>query len=261
MSVRGHIVSARGSIAACNQLARASTTRTAIMSLVVCSALGSTAHAQRDYEGGAQLHYELQGLHAYDHDTMDEPSARDFVLAGARLHGFIGSRSLGFHIGLDLAAGGTIHGGGFAYDVALFPVGVALRFADTSFLTLGVGVGASGATATIDDAATMPVEARFELGRGIRVLGRARATFVTASDNRQDGARFADELEAMLALRIGRGYTDWGFPTGNGYFVGASYREALGAKFAGIVIGYSIDMGSPRRSMDKEQGSSCDYCD
>ncbi|HEY5947889.1 MAG TPA: hypothetical protein VIV40_20455 [Kofleriaceae bacterium] len=219
----------------------------------------ATAHAQPDFDGGAQLHYELEGLHDVEHDAMDVPTVRDSVLASARLHGFIGTKRIGFHIGLDLGAGGTIDGGGFAYDVALFPAGIALRFFETSFITLGAGVGASGATGTLDDAATFPVEARFELGRGIRVLGRARATFLAASDSRQDGAQFADELEAMLAVRIGRAYTDWGFPTGNGYFVGATYREALGAKFAGIVIGYSIDMGSPRSEIRHE--SSCEDCE
>ena len=217
------------------------------------------ADARPDLDGGAQLHYELSGLHDLDHDAMAIPEARDVVLAGARLHGFIGNRWLGYHVGLDLAAGGTLRRGGFAYDVALFPIGVALRFAETSFLTLGVGVGASGATGTIDDAATFPVEARFELGRGIRVLGRARAVFVAGADGRQDGARFADELEAMLALRLGHAYTDWGFPTGNGYFVGVTYREALGATFAGAIIGYSIDMGSPRTPIRRE--SSCEYCE
>ncbi len=217
------------------------------------------ADARPDLDGGAQLHYELSGLHDLDHDAMAIPEARDVVLAGARLHGFIGNRWLGYHVGLDLAAGGTLRRGGFAYDVALFPIGVALRFAETSFLTLGVGVGASGATGTIDDAATFPVEARFELGRGIRVLGRARAVFVAGADGRQDGARFADELEAMLALRLGHAYTDWGFPTGNGYFIGVTYREALGAKFAGAVIGYSIDMGSPRAPI--QRASSCEYCE
>lgn len=227
-----------------------------LLSLVSATAV---AHARPSVDGGAQLHYELQGLHDYAHDAMAVPAARDLVLAGARLHGFIGNRWLGYHAGIDLAAGGTIHGGGFAYDVALFPAGVALRFAETSFVTLGVGVGASGATGTLDDAATFPFEVRCELGRGVRVLGRARATFVVAADGRQDGARFADELEAMLALRLGRAYTDWGFPTGNGYFLGASYREALGAKFAGLVIGYSIDMGSPRTR--QRYRSSCEDCE
>ena len=226
---------------------------------IVIMTLARVAHAGVP-QGGAQLHYELEGLHDVEHDSMTVPAVRDIVLASARLHGYIGGERLGFHMGLDLGAGGTIDGGGFAYDVSLFPVGVALRFAETSFLTFGAGVGASGATGTMDDAVTMPLEARFEIGRGIRVLGRARATFLAAADSRQDGAMFADELEAMLALRIGRAYTDWGFPTGNGYFVGATYREALGAKFAGIVLGYSIDMGS-RRTRHSYDDASCRYCE
>ncbi|HEX5064305.1 MAG TPA: hypothetical protein VFV99_33250, partial [Kofleriaceae bacterium] len=146
------------------------------------------ASAQPDVAGGAQLHYELEGFHDIEqHDAMSVPSVRNIVLASARLHGYIGSKTIGFHMGLDLGAGGTIDGGGFAYDVSLFPVGVAFRFAETSFLTFGAGVGASGATGVMDDAATLPLEARFEIGRGIRVLGRARATFLAAADNRQDG--------------------------------------------------------------------------
>jgi hypothetical protein len=229
--------------------------------LVMLFLVGGVAHAQPDFNGGAQIHYELQGQHAYEHDAstaMDVP--RDLVLAGARVHGFIGTRTLGFHIGIDLAAGGTINGGGFAYDVALFPAGFAVRFAETSFMTMGFGVGASGATATMDDAATFPIEARFEVGRAIRVLGRARATFLAAADSRQDGARFADELEAMLALRLGKAYTDWGFPSGNGYFIGAMYREALGSKFAGAVIGYSLDMGSPRKRRPAMTWPDCPEC-
>jgi hypothetical protein len=219
-----------------------------VLAIAVLVWLGGPAHAHPD--GGAQLHYELQGLHNVDRDTMTGIEANEVVLAGARLHGFVGKGSLGFHIGLDLAAGGTVDAGGFAYDVALFPAGFAFRFAQTSFVTLGIGVGASGATGTLDDAATFPLEARFELGRGLRLLGRGRITYVAAADGRKDGTvstPIGDELEAMLALRFGTAYSDWGFPTGNGYFVGVTVREALGAQFLGAVIGYSIDMGTSRR--------------
>jgi len=231
--------------------------RAAFTAFVVI-ALARAAHAGVP-EGGAQLHYELQGLHDIEHDAMSVPEARDFVMAGARLHGFIGGKTFAYHAGIDLAAGGTINNGGFAYDVALFPAGVALRFAETSFLSFGFGVGASGATGTLDDAATLPVELRWELGRGVRVLGRARVTYVLAADDRQDGARIGDELEAMFAVRLGRAYTDWGFPTGNGYFFGMTYRESLGAQFVGAVIGYSIDMGS-RRTHHRDS-SGCEYCE
>lgn len=224
--------------------------------LLILVALSGVAHADwRSAQGGAQLHYELSGFHAREEMT----GPRDVVLAGARLHGHLGGARLAYHVGLDLAAGGTIHGGGFAYDVSIFPVGAALRFFDTSFITLGAGVGASGATAVLDDAATFPLEARVELGRGIRVLGRARATYLLAADARQGGARFADELEAMLAVRLGTAYDEYGFPTGNGYFVGATCKEALGAQFFGAIIGYSIDAGTRQRS--RQRASSCDLCE
>jgi hypothetical protein len=214
----------------------------------------------QDAQGGADLHYELSGFHTSDQMT----GPRDAVLAGARLHGFIGGNRLGYHVGLDLAAGGTINDGGFAYDVSVFPVGLGLRLFETSFVTLGAGVGASGATGTLDDATTLPLEVRFEVGRGIRVLGRARATYLFATNSvRQGGARFADELEAMLAVRIGNAYNDYGFPTGNGYFVGATYKEALGAQFFGAVIGYSIDMSTRRRHrvVVDDMARGCDECE
>jgi hypothetical protein len=219
--------------------------------IVVLVGLARTAHAGwEDTQGGAQLHYELSGEHGLSRDDVAPGTAeppREIVLWTARLHGFVGSKWLAFHVGLDLGAGGTIRDGGFAYDVPLFPIGVGVRFFETSFITLGAGVGASGATGTLDDAATFPLEARIEIGRGIRLLGRARATFVAASKARDDGARFADELEGMIALRLGTGYDEYGFPTGNGYFIGATYRELMDTQFVGAVFGYSIDMGTRRR--------------
>lgn len=233
--------------------------------IVLVVGLARTANAGwEDLEGGAQLHYELSGEHGLARDDMTAPGAaeppRELALWTARLHGFVGGKTFAFHLGLDLGAGGSIRGGGFAYDVSLFPFGFAVRFFETSFITFGAGIGASGATGTLDDAATMPLELRFELGRGIRLLGRARATFVAASKAREGGAAFADELEAMLALRLGTGYDEYGFPTGNGYFIGATYRELMDTKFVGAVIGYSIDMGTRRRSRRGGAIESTDSC-
>lgn len=236
-----------------------------LVGLAVVVGFAGNAHAGwrdfQDAQGAADLHYELSGFHTKDAMTA---GPRDLVLAGARLHGFIGGNRFGYHVGLDLAAGGTLDRGGFAYDVSIFPVGIAMRLFDTSWVTLGAGVGASGATGVLDDATTLPLEARFELGRGIRVLGRARATYLFATNSaRQGGARFADELEAILAVRLGNAYNDYGFPTGNGYFVGATYREALGAQFFGAVIGYSIDMATrPRhREVMDDMSRGCDECE
>jgi hypothetical protein len=72
---------------------------------------------------------------------------------------------------------------------------------------------------------------------------------VAGAPARHDGAAsiaFADELEAMLGVRIGHHYEDYGFPSGNGYFVAAAYRELLGARYLGLTVGYSIDLATPR---------------
>lgn len=214
-------------------------------------AIGDTAEARPfgDIGGGAQVQYELASMHDVAHDEMSSPRANDLVLGGFRVHGFAGNARWGYHLGAAMAAGSTIRDGGFAYDVSLFPFGVALRFAETSFVTLGAGIGASGAVGTLDDAVTFPLEARFEIGRGVRLLGRARLTFLDGAPSRDDGTvtvSAGDELEAMLGVRLGRGYDDHGFPTGNGYFIGATVRESLGARFAGVVIGYALDMGTRR---------------
>jgi hypothetical protein len=239
---------------------------------VVFTAAGAEARADRweraadRMQGGAWLHYELAGLAVVDEaglrhpgDPAPEPAARELVLAGVRLHGFLGANaSVAYHVGLDLAAGGTLDGGGFAYDVALFPIGVVVRVGETSIVGVGAGVGALGATGTIDDAVTLPVEAIAELGAGrARLLARARAAYVAGAAGRQNGAPslpFADELDATLGLRIGRAYRDHGFPTANGYFAGVAYRELAGARFLGLAIGYSIDMATPRRWVDPPGG-------
>jgi hypothetical protein len=60
-------------------------------------------------------------------------------------------------------------------------------------------------------------------------------------------------------VRFGKHYDQHGFPSGNGYFVGASYREQAGTRFAGLTIGYSIDLAMPRRFVGPEgKGLSSD---
>ncbi len=209
----------------------------------------------REVQGGAWLHYEATILQQITDDTAPVPD--QLILAGVRLHGFLStSASVAYHIGMDLAAGGTLHGGGFAYDVALFPIGVGVRFGRTSIATVGLGVGAIGATGTLDDAVTLPLEVNLEMGSGrLRLLARGRAAYVAGAASRHDGAPsapFADELDATIGLRVGHHYEEYDFPTGNGYFVGASYRELAGAKFVGLTIGYSIDLAQPRRFRQPE---------
>jgi hypothetical protein len=223
--------------------------------LVIIALLTSTAAARPfdELQGASWMHYELSGLTDVD-ETMrgSGTEARQLVLAGGRLHGFTGTGStIGYHAGFDFALGGTIHGGGFAYEFSLFPTGVGVRLGTTGLFAVGAGVSFMGAIGTLDDAVAIPLEATLELGGGrVRLLARARASYIAGADGRQSAAPsapFADEIDATIGVRIGRHYEDYGFPTGNGYFVGAGYREIAGTRFAGLVIGYSIDAATPRR--------------
>lgn len=233
----------------------------AVVAIAVLVLAAGTAHAQRwrraseRWQGGAWLHYELTGMHASEIDCGCV--ADELVLVGSRLHGFLGGNaSIAYHVGADIFLGSTVRDAGFAYDLALFPVGILVRAGKTSIVGFGAGVGAMGAVGTIDDALTLPVEMTIEIGIGrrLRVLSRTRVTYNALAPTRQsaaDSIAFADELDAMLGLRVGRYYDDFGFPSGNGYFVGVSYRELAGGRMIGLTIGYSIDLAMPRRWVDE----------
>ena len=224
--------------------------------LLILAILTSRADA-RDWESladkiqaGAWAHYELSQVHAIDDGAMPR-SVTDLTLVGFRLHGFVGRHRVGWHVGIDGAAGATEGRAGFAYDVAFLPIGVAFRWGDTQMIGIGTGIGAMGAVGTLDDAVTFPIEAFAELALGshVRILARARMSYLSGAGDRERGSptiSFADEVDGMLGLRIGHVYSEY-LPAGNGYFVGAAYREMLGAKFVGLVIGYSIDLAYPSR--------------
>jgi hypothetical protein len=208
--------------------------------LAILLALAGAARADRVPDGGAWLHYELSGV-----SDQDASRPHELVLATARLHGFFGGRFV-YHAGIDLGAGATLRTAGFAYDVALFPIGMGVRLGKTGIAALGVGIGASGAVGTLDDAMTVPVELNIEVGGSWRVLARGRATYTFDTVGGQaPSTTAADQLDAMLAVRIGRHYEDF-VPSGNGYFAGVAYREFAGARYLGAVIGYSIDLATGR---------------
>jgi hypothetical protein len=222
-----------------------------IASVLLASAAG-TAHAQdwEDIKGAATLEYEATYVQRFEpRDAMDTGDGIDgWGLAGARLRGQAGGKHLQYRIGLDLHAGAT-YPGGFAYDVDLYAFGLGLKLGRWSRFGVTSGIGASGATGTVDDAVQLPVEACLELALGprLRVLSRARVTWVVGADGRENGAPSlpaGDELEASVALRIGHRWTDYDFPAGNGYYVGVAYREAEDTKMIGLVIGHSIDAAS-----------------
>jgi hypothetical protein len=219
----------------------------------------------RKLQGGAYLHEELTLLtHVEDTPGDGARTIDQLGLAGFRLHGFVGlGANVGYHLGLDLAAGATVgRHGGFAYDIGFLPLGIAVRFGASSFLTLGTGIVASGATGAIDDAVALPFDIDLELDANrVRLIGWARAAWIAGSPQRHDGAPsvpFADELDAMVGVRIGHHYTDYGFPTGNGAYVGVAYKELTGTKFIGLTFGYSMDMATKQHTVHQRRNRDTD---
>ncbi|MGE0399278.1 MAG: hypothetical protein AB7T06_21380 [Kofleriaceae bacterium] len=230
--------------------------------LVIMLVLGTSgvAHAQMPRSFGSWMHYELSGLHAIDESMT---SSTELVLAGARVGGFIGKKRVAYAASFDFAFGSTIGKSGFMYELGLLPIGMALRPSERSVIAFATGIAGTGAVGTLDDAVALPLELTAETTLGpLRLLARARASFLAASDARQDGSPtfgWADEVDATFGIRIGPRYNAWHLASGNGYFLGATYREMEGAKFFGVVIGHSVDMGSQTRSQNAWE--MCEDCD
>jgi hypothetical protein len=208
-----------------------------VLAIAVVAATATGAAAQSFGGWKASGAFELDA-------RWTEAEARDDVLtAGLRLRAFASKTVVGYMGGLDLHLGaGT--GGGFAYDGNLYLVGAGLEL---GWVTVGavVGGGMSGVTGREPFALQAPVELLAALvpHRRVRLHGWARASFVALADGRQNGserAPFGDELEAGVALRLGRGGRDHMQRWGNGYFVAALYGERQGVTWTGVAIGYGL---------------------
>ncbi len=200
----------------------------------------ASANVWEELKGSGSLEYEASYVH-----TLDDARADGLGLAGARLRGQVGGDVAGYRIGLDLHAGATVPAG-FAYDCAFYPAGLGFRLGRWSRIGFVAGVAGTGATGTMDDAVMLPVEVALELGLGnrLRVIARGRAGWVASAPQRVDGsvsAPWTDELDASFAIRLGKRNHDFGFYSGNGYYLGVAYREAEGSRFVGVVVGHSID--------------------
>lgn len=149
------------------------------------------------------------------------------------------------------------------YELGFLPIGMALRPTERSFIAFATGIAGTGAIGTLDDAVALPLEVTAETTIGpLRFLARGRASFLAASDARQNGSPtfgWTDEVDATFAIRLGHRFNDYDLASGNGYFLGATYREMEGAKFFGVVIGHSVDMAAERRSRNAWEG--CEDCD
>ena len=145
------------------------------------------------------------------------------------------------HFAFDFAVGGQVgRHGGFAYDAAVMPLGLGVRLGSDSFLALGTGLAAMGATGSLDDAILVPIQLQFEYGDTYHLIVRARDSFVFGADGRSNGAPslpIGDELEGMVGVRVGKSENP-SMPMG--YFPGVAYKEMLGTRYIGLSLGFAL---------------------
>ena len=211
------------------------------LAIAVAAALApSPAHAG-SVTGIADVRYQLAPGDADAIDNAFTAGASVRALPGRRLTACLGADTRG-------GAGG----GGALYAAELYPIGIGLRYAGTSQLSLCAGVGvAGGGGEAVPRAWTFPVELRWE-GTGafavVRPLLVARAVRVAGADAREHGSPLvsaADELHLAAGLRVMIPSQPLpGLAAADGLFLGVTYDEAMGDRIVGVALGYTFAAGN-----------------
>jgi glyoxylase-like metal-dependent hydrolase (beta-lactamase superfamily II) len=156
--------------------------------------------------------------------------------AGLRLRAIAGRLAFGagYVVGADVRAG-YLDGG--VYELDAHPIGFALRDAGGGMLTLTGGVGVGGVRS--NTASHAVVELAGELPAGpLRLLARGSVGWAVGGPGYAGDAHgIADELTALIGVRLGRDRT-WGdYRAGRGPYVALGYRDLGGAELFGVVVG------------------------
>jgi hypothetical protein len=176
------------------------------------------------------------------------------VEVGPGLRATAGKRWLAYAIGLDVRAGGGVHGG-FAFDTTLYPIGVSILHGAPVSLRVVGGVGAGGVTGRLPIAARFPVEAELEVhpAKQLELSAWAEVAYAlrTARAGGAPDAPWGDELTLGATIRVGRGAHESEFAWSNGWRLGGTFTERVGEKVYGLVIGWGIDIsGGPMSDYD-----------
>jgi hypothetical protein len=184
-----------------------------------------------------------------EYATNDPATGDDRVhrlVLGESVRG-VGGKPVGFALGLDVRLGAELPGA-FVYRFAFMPLGLGVRFGKRGFLGVIGGIGPGGSVGRVPFAWELPLEAflGFDLGRHVRVHASARVLATPWTPERENGsanAPFGDELELGFGMSFGKRQHDHYGAAGDGWYVGASYREQLGERMLGLVLALSIDAG------------------
>jgi len=159
-----------------------------------------------------------------------------------RTRALLGER-VAYCAGLDGELGGS--DGGFVYGLTGYLLGVGARWGAGNAVALCGGAGFSGATDAVPFAGRFPVELSLAQSLGpLRVLLWANVAWTAGDASRREGSRtlsFVDEAEAGLSFRFGRQRRYWSSTNaGGGPSLGVVYREYMGARAVGVVIGLDL---------------------
>lgn len=207
------------------------------------------AYASVDELGGDGTPHETE-LALFGHvlhlaDDARPSGLRDVTTFDVRERTLVG-RTVAWAGGLDLAIGGSSTG--FAYGGALYPLGLGARLGNNGMISLGGGIGADKVVGSVPLAARVPVELALTLSIGpLRPTLFVRPSWLFGADERKHGARASsrvDELEAGFTLRLGAQHRLWSQTNaGRGLLVGAVYRELMGARGVGVILGLDFAGG------------------
>jgi hypothetical protein len=181
-----------------------------------------------------------------DSNGSDSPSGlrniETFDLASRLLIG----RSLAYSAGLDAHVGGSDTGA--AYGATLYPVGIGLRGERGTFVSLSGGVGVDRVVGSVPIGTLFPAElaVAFPLGP-LRPMAWVRGTWIAGAPERRHGSTLTsavDELEAALAIRIGKQQRYWmEMNAGGGPSIGVFYREFMGVRALGVMLSVDFSGG------------------
>jgi hypothetical protein len=151
-----------------------------------------------------------------------------------------GPLGAGYALGAELRAG---YLGGGIYEADAHPLGIALRSPGGATATLTAGAGLGGVRGNTASHAVVELAGELPAG-GVRLLARAGLGWTLGGSSYGDDAHgVADELTALVGVRLGRDRW-WGdYRAGGGPYLALGYRDLGGAELFGLALGIGVFAG------------------
>lgn len=162
--------------------------------------------------------------------------------AGLRIRAALGrgGPGLGYAFGGDLRAG---YLGGGIYEADVYPGGLALRDATGGFVMATGGVGLGGVRGNTASHAIVELAGELPVGP-LRLVARGGLGWALGGPAYAGDAHgLADELSALIGVRLG-GDRAWGdYRAGHGPYVALGYRDLGGTELFGLTLGVGAFAG------------------